>query len=176
MKRCLICDELKELKDFHKHSGKPDGHRNDCKLCRKIGRKVDVNASKMRCYTCDQLKDKNEENFFPSKNSKFGYRRKCKECCKDYQKDNHLKKRYNWSTKEYENMCQTQNHRCMICEEEKKLFVDHSHDTGEVRGLLCDTCNRGIGFLKEKNENLWNALLYLNPNIEKIPLTNIIRK
>lgn len=57
-----------------------------------------------------------------------------------------------------------QNNKCLICCKVKKLVVDHDHNTGLVRGLLCDTCNRGIGYLKEEVEILRNAIKYLEKN------------
>lgn len=175
MKRCYICDELKPLTEFHKASDKPDGYRNDCKECRRTGRKVDVNAKKMRCSTCGELKDKNENNFHPSKKRKFGYRRCCKECHRKYQKNSHLIRLYNLTIDEYNKMVEEQNNKCLICNKVSKLFVDHDHLTGEVRGLLCDSCNRGIGHLQENSFNLLNAINYLNPNIDNEKWDNLFK-
>ena len=58
----------------------------------------------------------------------------------------------------------------------KKCFsIDHDHKTGQIRGLLCDGCNKGIGFLKESEEILQNVNDYLN-HYSSIPSeqTNII--
>lgn len=41
------------------------------------------------------------------------------------------------------------------------VVVDHNHDTGAVRGLLCNECNRGIGYLKDNAMNCLNAYHYL---------------
>jgi hypothetical protein len=165
MKRCLICDEIKPLSEYHIAKDKPDGHRNDCKNCRKYGRKVDVNAPKIRCYNCNELKDKNKDNFHVSNKSKFGVRRLCKECHKINNRKNHLCRNYNLSVGDYDKMVDKQDGKCMICNNTRKLFVDHSHSTGEVRGLLCDTCNRGIGFLQESKDILLNSIKYLDPTI-----------
>lgn len=43
----------------------------------------------------------------------------------------------------------------------KPLAIDHNHQTGQVRGLLCDRCNRGLGYFKDSEENLESALHYL---------------
>lgn len=42
-----------------------------------------------------------------------------------------------------------QNGVCAICKEEVKLCIDHNHETGKVRGLLCQKCNAGVGMLRE---------------------------
>ena len=58
-------------------------------------------------------------------------------------------------------MAQEQNNVCLICKQEKKLVVDHCHDTGTVRGLLCSECNTSIGLLKETPQYFVNAIQYL---------------
>ena len=44
----------------------------------------------------------------------------------------------------------------------RALSVDHDHQTGKVRGLLCSDCNTGIGKLKEKRETFLSAIKYLD--------------
>ena len=60
---------------------------------------------------------------------------------------------------------ESQNGMCAICgerpETERGLHVDHCHDTGRVRGLLCHGCNTGIGALRESPEIFTKALSYL---------------
>lgn len=62
-------------------------------------------------------------------------------------------------------MLSNQDGGCGICEEspnrDKALDVDHNHDTGEVRGLLCNTCNRGLGMLGDDVATLKSAIDYL---------------
>ena len=50
---------------------------------------------------------------------------------------------------------------CEICGDTENLHIDHDHDTGKYRGVLCHHCNVGIGHLKEKKEILENAIKYL---------------
>lgn len=51
--------------------------------------------------------------------------------------------------------------KCPICLRTRKLVIDHDHETGVVRGLICRTCNTGIGHLMDNPELLLRALDYL---------------
>ena len=73
--------------------------------------------------------------------------------------------RYGLAPGEYEKMLDDQDGRCAICGVEpgaRPLSVDHCHETGVVRGLLCHGCNTGIGFLKDSTDLLKKAVKYLN--------------
>lgn len=74
---------------------------------------------------------------------------------------------YNMGLQEYNDMFREQNGCCAICgihqsKLNRALAVDHNHATGEIRGLLCTTCNTGLGQFKENPEFLENAKNYLN--------------
>lgn len=75
--------------------------------------------------------------------------------------------RYGISLEAYGVLEQAQNYCCKICGKHKSevrlgiLDVDHDHKTGEIRGLLCSSCNRGIGFFLENTTNLLRAIQYL---------------
>lgn len=72
------------------------------------------------------------------------------------------------SVGEYDNLLASQNNTCAICERPagehstyKELAVDHDHETGVVRGLLCAQCNVGLGMFQHKVELLLKAVQYL---------------
>lgn len=73
----------------------------------------------------------------------------------------YLRSKFGISIGEFNAMAFMQGGRCAICEEKCIEVVDHDHETGKIRGLLCRTCNTGIGHLKDKVELLKKALLYL---------------
>ncbi len=79
-------------------------------------------------------------------------------------------KHYNLSMDKYNEMLAEQGGVCAICKKPetvtlrkkvRELCVDHCHETGRVRGLLCARCNRGIGYLGDDPERLRSALDYL---------------
>ena len=72
-----------------------------------------------------------------------------------------LVKRYGITTAERERKKLDQESLCAICGQHKKLNVDHNHQTGRVRGLLCIGCNGGLGFFSEDIRILVNAIEYL---------------
>lgn len=79
--------------------------------------------------------------------------------------DDKLKNKYGITRKEYDRLLEVQESMCAICgfryEGGKRLAVDHCHETGQVRGLLCISCNRGIGMLKDSTALLNKAIEYL---------------
>ena len=76
-----------------------------------------------------------------------------------------LRHRFGITVEQYNSILASQNGGCAICGEScstgKRLAVDHNHETGEVRGLLCAACNRGLGMLKDSPRILASALNYL---------------
>jgi hypothetical protein len=80
---------------------------------------------------------------------------------------------FNITLEEYNELLKKQNYKCAICNgyeisyRNEVLSVDHNHNTGEIRGLLCNTCNRALGLFKDNENLLKNAIKYLKQN-EKI--------
>ena len=131
-----------------------------------------------KCYTCKE--EKPLEEFYRSKNEKYGRHGRCITCVKTrYLSDSakESKKVYNrarsrrsgtgFTPEEFEQKFEEQGSRCAICGTDKptgkwKVFaVDHNHETGQVRELLCNECNRGIGLLKDNPDLLMKAAEYL---------------
>jgi hypothetical protein len=83
-------------------------------------------------------------------------------------RDKELRKLYGIGLSDYERMLSEQGGRCAICQTDKpgggrsnNFHVDHDHETGRVRGLLCHGCNTGIGNLGDSSATLYRAMKYL---------------
>lgn len=72
-----------------------------------------------------------------------------------------LKLKYGLTIEEYTRLSRLQNNQCKICAKRvARLFVDHK-EKGTFRGLLCNTCNVGIGMFSDSIANLRSAIRYL---------------
>ena len=70
---------------------------------------------------------------------------RCKSCASFGSKIQHYKKLYGFTKEQAENHLKNQHGSCKICGKDAKLYVDHNHQTGKVRGLICNNCNTVIG-------------------------------
>jgi hypothetical protein len=134
-KKCTKCGVSKPLFDFHKRPDTKDGRRTDCKACF-------------------------------SQRHKDTWKSKTKEERDTINRKNRLKHYYGLSVEEYQQMVEKQNRKCYICGNEadyngKPLYVDHCHASGQVRKLLCQHCNSGLGMFRDNPELLIKAADYV---------------
>lgn len=145
LKHCRKCDTTKALDDFHKDSGAGDG------LC-------------AHCKECKNAVSREWTRRNPEKVKAHGKKRVESGAYRTYQ----LKKKYQLTDEQYEDMLESQDGKCAICEAtdpgrgNKYFVVDHDHDTGKVRGLLCNNCNRVLGLFGDSAETIESAITYLN--------------
>jgi hypothetical protein len=89
---------------------------------------------------------------------KFTIPKRTKECSKHL----HLKSAYGITLDEFNKMAVLQENKCAICNQiDPDLVVDHNHITKKIRGLLCSSCNIGLGCFKDDVISLLNAVNYL---------------
>ncbi len=72
--------------------------------------------------------------------------------------------KYNLTLEEADELLVKQDHKCPICKTpllETKRVIDHDHKTNKVRGILCNSCNLGLGLFKEDPKILESAINYL---------------
>jgi hypothetical protein len=155
--------------------------RAECRL-RETGSILEPRATEedRRCSSCRRRKPICEFGAWASDSD--GLHCYCRECSnrkarqyakkpetseyrKKYMRQMGLKK-YGLTIEDFERLLSGQNGRCLICEDELELrtggaAVDHDHESGKVRGVLCRLCNVGIGHFREKPSLLRAAIEYL---------------
>lgn len=137
MKLCSMCKQRKEESEFHKNRQSRDGINWLCKKCK---RNYDLwrveNQDKVRKYTYEG------NSRLRSDVAKFGI-------------DDVI----------YNQMLEAQGGVCATCgktnRDGTRLCVDHDHETGEVRGLLCKNCNFALGAIKDNTNVLSKMIAYL---------------
>jgi hypothetical protein len=93
-------------------------------------------------------------------------------------REKELRKKFNIGLEQYEEMFKAQGGVCAICGQTETavrggkdlwLAVDHCHQTGALRGLLCSNCNRGIGCFGDDRERMSNAIRYIDKHAAASP-------
>lgn len=135
MKRCTLCGVEKPLMDFHVDRGKPDGKCCWCKSC--------VNARRKARYDADP--EAARQRLRDARAAHPGRAR-------HYRRRSELG--ITATQAEIEAMEDAQDHRCALCRRHESEFaqalhLDHDHETGQIRALLCGPCNRGLGYLQD---------------------------
>ena len=136
MKECKRCKETKELSEF------------------KISKRKEKTWYMNTCITCEN--EKYMENYYKNhKENKEALRHKIR------------KHMYGISKEDFYLLLEKQNYSCAICNTTTPggrgdWHVDHNHDTGKIRGLLCHCCNTGLGLFKDNVDLLDKAKEYLN--------------
>ena len=163
-KRCPKCGRIYPATPeyFYRDVRKKDGLNSYCKrcnhiACQKYGRTKNGKAIKKR-YQQSEKGKRSQKKYATTTNGKWT------------RQNNNLKSKYGFTLREYNQLFQQQGGCCAICRKPETasnkygtrvLAVDHDHKTGKVRGLLCDRCNRMVGFAKENTTVLQKAIKYL---------------
>lgn len=156
-KQCLgKCQESKPLDDFYKHPKGKYGRASWCKQCQKDH----IKNKRMEELTPEQIE--RQERLDKERALEYGI-----DPQKIHDRRAKLKKKYNITLLQYHELMDAQEGQCAICgkgaDEERygRLHIDHCHKENVVRGLLCTSCNNGIGRFKDSPELLMAASDYL---------------
>lgn len=177
-KICSTCKEDKPLYLYGKNRREKLGVRSECMACRKEYTKANPIIKYDRqlegrkiCPSCNQSLDVSK--FGTSKRHVDGLTSRCKPCNNAYFRKNYWRLAYGMSNEDYNNMLAKQDGKCGICkctEDEailktsRRFVIDHCHTTETVRGILCSSCNSGIGLLGDDVESVKKALDYFYRN------------
>lgn len=139
---CKDCGKTPEEVEFGKHPKTVDELSIVCKIC---------NRKRIKASTA---------NYSPEKLAEIDARRKS-----DPYKNAHLMRKFGIDLDFYNQLISKQQDKCAICTNEFTIAnlaqVDHDHITGKVRGLLCRTCNMGLGVFRDEPNKLEQAASYL---------------
>lgn len=183
MKQCIKCKENKPLDSFYNKLNRKDGKSSWCKNCDNEHNKkwIKSNIDRYRDNRRD-WRNKNTDKIKQYANTTYererllkpeqARNRKNRWKVLNPEKDklskfkSKLKSLYKMGLEDYNKLLNSQLECCAICgidsrELKKKLNIDHSHEDGKVRELLCSNCNSGLGHFKDKIEFLEKAVEYL---------------
>lgn len=168
---CRACNETKEVESFPPSEAKK--RRPRCRACARAKQNEwrAQNPDKVRAYRHAWY----ERNRASADASAAAWEKRNREKRTQRQRDHRatgwkvnydLMSRYGISADGYQQMLEQQGGQCAICKTDglagsRRLYVDHCHQTGVVRGLLCQKCNSGLGFFRDDSRLVAQALAYL---------------
>lgn len=91
----------------------------------------------------------------------------CKDCIAPGNRDRQIRRKYGITSAHYDEMVEAQGGKCAVCDEERKLVIDHCHRSGKVRALLCDRCNRLLGVADDQIDLLKAAIAFLEVHTQE---------
>jgi hypothetical protein len=185
-KPCAICHVVKPLDEFGRNANRSDGRGSYCRPCQR--EKYHLPAIQRRrlvaqhfdgsqtCRVCET--DKPVTDFYWS-GDKGRYAFDCKECRSNRERAKNatpearqklrsynIRRKYGMTVEDFDAMLAAQGGGCAICgvaenPDALSLAIDHCHDTGRIRGILCGPCNKAIGLLRDDPRLLRKAVTYL---------------
>ena len=151
-KVCSQCRLQKPLDAFYKANGYKDGHRGQCKVC--------VQARQRR-----YVEDLGEEHSARHRVYEKRSRERAKQRDPLYHRRKNLRRNFGLTPEQVDEMLASQGGACAICRTVepagKGWAVDHCHESGAVRGVLCHYCNLGLGQFKDSTDLLARAAAFL---------------
>ena len=162
MKTCRKCGVAKPLDDFYRMAGMRDGHRNECKACnlRDEAERHRRNPEPARARV-KAWQEANPERVAARAAAYRASGRKAKSDRRSY-----LRRKYGVTPEWYDEQLAAQGGGCAICakppRDDISLHVDHDHETGALRRLLCFSCNNLLGDVKDDAQVLERAASYLH--------------
>jgi len=165
---CPSCGKVREFstKQYFYRARK---HNKPCKSCSNslnaggIGHVLYNDEGQKCCIDCKQFKSLDE--YYDNKTGKTSV---CKDCshmrASKYHKNTYRYAKYGITKEQFDELFKNQEGKCPICKTELKeeIHIDHDHLTGQVRGVLCGKCNKGLGQFNDNIESLTNAIKYLS--------------
>jgi hypothetical protein len=157
LKWCPACEQLLAVAEFHKNRRAWDGLYDRCKSC---------NAEAMAAWHRERQQDPAYREKKRQRQAEWRAALRAEGRATVMNKKYSLKQLYGMSLEQFEIMLTAQGNCCAIClcsfVKSEDAHVDHDHDTGYVRGLLCTSCNNGLGRFRDSPAVLRRAADYLD--------------
>ncbi|MFF5186886.1 endonuclease VII domain-containing protein [Streptomyces sp. NPDC000345] len=177
-KKCSACQKHLPVGAFASNNSRPDGLQANCRECaaeyyrrrreargRTVRVKVPVPRGHKRCPQCEQVKP--YSGWERNKSSSDGWSSYCRECRAERNRISYFRRKYGLSPAELEAMVAEQHGVCCICPAAPAEHVDHCHETGRVRGVLCFSCNAALGQFRDRPDVIRRAATYVEGNAWK---------
>ena len=153
IKICPKCKKSKSISSFAKCKSRKDGLQYYCRTC--VSKEDKIYYRK----NTDKLRKK-ARNYWKTR--------------RDQKRNNDLKLKYGITSDDYNELLKIQNSVCAMCNTKPlekhhrsnkplPLAVDHNHNTGKVRGLLCRECNQALGSFEKHKNNIFKYLKQPSP-------------
>jgi hypothetical protein len=177
-KKCSACQEFLPASAFAGNRSRPDGLQANCRGCaaefyrrrqeargKTVREKVDVPEGHKLCRACGDVKPHAE--WHRNATASDGLSTRCKACRAVRARGDHLKRQYGLTEAERDELIAAQGGVCCICLAAPPAHVDHCHETGRVRGVLCFSCNAALGQFKDQPDAIRRAAAYVEGNAWK---------
>lgn len=164
-KCCRLCGDSKPLDEFHRASGTRDGHRGECKSCFRELAKARYDSARAVERT-EKWRKANPERY-------ADYRREYQSRPerKRAMRDLYYRRTFGISADEFDELLEEQGGGCAICgkppDRAGGMHLDHDHETGVIRGILCQPCNHAVGLFQDNPDLLEKAARYLRSAEER---------
>jgi Recombination endonuclease VII len=179
---CAGCERDLPLEEFARDGNRRDGLQPRCRQCvvaysaahyrrrreamgKSVRERVAVPAGHKLCRTCGEVKPHSE--WHRNATASDGLSTRCKACRAVQGRRGHLKRQYGITEPERDVLIASRGGVCCICLAAAPAHVDHCHETGRVRGVLCFSCNAALGHFKDQPEVIRRAAAYVEGNAWK---------
>ncbi len=164
-KRCPSCGELLPATAFGRNKNLRDGLSFYCLACNRERNRAWYRESRRKlgldvrdyswipdgfrwCPSCQQAVA--HEDYVRNAGTASGFGSRCRACDSAANSNAYFYRKYKMTRRQLETLRAAQGDSCAICGEPQPQHLDHDHDSGEVRQLLCQRCNQGLGLFRDE--------------------------
>jgi Recombination endonuclease VII len=175
-KRCPDCREIKPVSEFGRNKSLKDGFSFYCLACNRersnawyrqhrkaLGKEVRdyswIPDGFRWCPACEQPVA--VEDFVRSGGTASGFGSRCRACDAVSNSESYFFRTYGLTKKQLAQIRAEQHDRCAICGAPAPQHLDHDHETGGIRQILCQRCNHGLGLFRDDPALLHSAAFYV---------------